>query len=194
MSSRAQISLTKILETAIDICNEEGYEQLALSSVSKRLGIKTPSLYNHIQGLPDLKQKVAYYGLQILYDSIVHSVIGCIGDDAIISAAKAYIGFVNKNPGLYSSISKAPDPYEPQFDAVSNLLVQIFIKLFKVYDLSDEDSIHAVRGVRSMLHGFSLIQMDVGFRMDYSQEDSLNFALKTFLSGLRNKKFNDVIG
>ncbi len=185
MSPRAQISLAQILEAAIEICNVKGYEQLALSSISDKLGIKTPSLYNHIQGLSDLKQKMAYYGLQILYESIVHSVIGCIGDDAIISASKAYITFVNRNPGLYSSISKVPDPNELQFADLSNQLVQILVKLFKVYDLSEEDSIHAVRGLRSMLHGFSFIQMDVGFRMNYSQEDSLNFVLKTYLSGLR---------
>lgn len=190
MSPRAQINLTKILEAAIDICNEEGYEQLALSSLSERLGIKTPSLYNHIEGLSDLKQKIAHYGLKTLYDSIIHSVIGCVGDDAITSASKAYIAFVNTHPGLYSSISKVPDPYELQFDALSNQLVQVFIKLFRVYNLSDEDSIHAVRGLRSMLHGFSSIQMDLGFRINYSQEDSLNFILNTFLSGLKYKKSN----
>lgn len=193
MSPRAQINLAKILETAIDICNEEGYEQLALASVSKRLGIKTPSLYNHIQGLPDLRQKIAYYGLQMLYDSILHSVIGHIGDDAIISASEAYIVFTNKHPGLYRSISKAPEPYELQFDALSNQLVQIFIKLFGAYDLTEEESIHAVRGLRSMLHGFSSIQMDLGFRMNYSQEDSLHFALGAFLNGLRNRKSIDTM-
>lgn len=188
MSQRAQISLTKILEAAIDICNEEGYEQLALSDVSKRLGIKTPSLYNHIQGLSDLKQKIAYYGLQMLYDSIIHSAIGYIGDEAIISVSKAYIEFVKKYPGLYRSISKAPDPYELQFDTLSNQLVQVFIKLLGAYNLSDDESIHAVRGLRSMLHGFSSIQIDLGFRMNYSQEDSIKFALRTFLNGLRNRK------
>lgn len=188
MSPRAQISLTKILEAAIDICDEEGYEKLALSSISERLGIKTPSLYNHIQSLSDLKQKMAYSGLQIMYDSIVHSVIGCIGDDAITSASKAYIAFVSNHPGLYSAIAKVPDPYEPQFDALSNQLVKVFIKLFGVYDLSEEESIHAVRGLRSMLYGFSSIQMDFGFRLNYSQEDSLNFVIKTFLTGLRYKK------
>ena len=186
MSPRAQISLSKILDAAIDICNKEGYEQLALSSISERLGIKTPSLYNHIQGLPDLKQKLAYYGLQILYDSIIHSVIGCVGDESIVSASKAYLAFVNRHPGLYNAISKVPDPYELQFDELSNQLVQVFIKLFGVYDLSDEDSIHAVRGLRSMLHGFSSIQMDYGFRLNYSQEDSLNFVIRIFLNGLNN--------
>lgn len=186
MSPRAQINLTKILEAAINICNEEGYEQLALSGVSTRLGIKTPSLYNHISGLSDLKQKMAYYGLQLLYDSIIHSAIGCIGDDAIISVSKAYIAFVHKHPGLYHSISKAPDPYEVQFNELNNQLVLILTRLFGTYDLSDEESIHAVRGLRSMLHGFASIQVDLGFRMNYSQEDSLNFALRTFLNGLRN--------
>lgn len=191
MSPRAQISFTKILEAAIDICNEEGYEQLALSSISKRLRIKSPSLYNHIQSLSDLKQKMAFYGLQVLYDSILHSVIGCIGDEAIVSASKAYIAFANKHPGLYSSISKVPDPYEPQFEALGNQLVQVFVKLLRVYDLSDEDSIHAVRGLRSMLHGFSSIQMDFGFRLNYLQEDSLNFVINTFLDGLKYKKVHD---
>ncbi len=186
MSSRAQINLTKILEVAIDICNKEGYEQLALSSVSKKLGIKTPSLYNHIEGLSDLKQKMAYYGLQMLYDSILHSIIGYKGDDAIIVASKAYISFVNKNPGLYCSISKVPDPYEQQFDKLSNQLVQVFLRLFCVYELSEAESIHAVRGLRSMLHGFSSIQMDLGFRLNYTQEESLDFSLITFLSGLKN--------
>ncbi len=188
MAQRAQINFVKILETAIDICNEEGYEQLTLSCISERLGIKTPSLYNHIQGLSDLKQKMANYGLKMLYDSIIHSVIGCIGDEAITSASKVYIEFVSKNPGLYSSISKVPDPYEIEFDELSNQLVQVFIKLLGVYNLTDEESIYAVRGLRSLLHGFSAIQIDNGFRMNYSQEDSLDFIINTFMEGLKHKK------
>lgn len=125
MSPRAQINLTKILEAAIDTCNQEGFEQLSLASISNRLGIKTPSLYNHIQGLSDLKQKMAIHGMQLLYDTVTLAAVGFAGENAIISVSKAYIEFVHKHSCLYQSISKAPNPREQEFDALSNQLVQI---------------------------------------------------------------------
>ena len=48
---------TRIIEVAIEIINQEGFANLSLKKVSKKLKIKSPSLYNHISNLEDLKNK-----------------------------------------------------------------------------------------------------------------------------------------
>ena len=49
---------TRIIEVAIEIINQEGFANLSLKKVSKKLKIKSPSLYNRISNLEDLKIKL----------------------------------------------------------------------------------------------------------------------------------------
>lgn len=184
MSPRAQLNTNKILDAATELCDEIGYEQLSLSALASKLGIKSPSLYNHVQGLPELKQQLAISGLEKLYDHLVVSSLGLSGKEALFAISFAYVAFVLKHPGLYKAISSPPNPYNPEFESLSNALVEMLIKMFVPFDLSSEEVIHAVRGLRSILHGFSAIQLDAGFRLNYSQQESLKFVVTRYLTGL----------
>ena len=185
MTTRAQINLEKIIEVSTNICNQEGYNQLSLALVSKSLGIKTPSLYNYIENLAELRELIAIEGLKQMYDFLLHAIIGLTGEDAIMQASIAYVDFVLKAPGLYQAISSVPNPYDSKFDALSTQFVHLFLKLLDSYNLTKTDSIYAVRGLRSLLHGFASIQTDIGFRLEYSQKDSLVFMVRTYLKGLQ---------
>lgn len=188
MSPRAQLNSVKILDSAIELCDEIGYENLSLSALAFKLGIKSPSLYNHVKGLPELKQQLAITGLERLYEHLISSSIGLTGKEALLAISFAYVSFVVTHPGLYRSISSPPDPYHSEFDALSNKLVEFLIKLISPYSLSKDEVIHAVRGLRSILHGFSAIQLDDGFRLKFSQQESLNFIVTCYLTGLEGQK------
>lgn len=50
MSPRIGLTLPKIVETAAEIADTNGIQEVTLASVAQRLGIRSPSLYNHVKG------------------------------------------------------------------------------------------------------------------------------------------------
>lgn len=50
MSPRIGLTLPKIVETAAEIADANGIQEVTLVSLAQRLGIRSPSLYNHVKG------------------------------------------------------------------------------------------------------------------------------------------------
>lgn len=50
MSPRIGLTLLKIVETAAEIADANGIQEVTLASLAQRLGIRSPSLYNHVKG------------------------------------------------------------------------------------------------------------------------------------------------
>jgi AcrR family transcriptional regulator len=101
MSPRIGLDLPTLLKAATEIADASGIEGVTLAELAKKLTIKTPSLYNHINGLPDLRNKLAIHGLNLLYQSMLNASEGSTDDEAVRALGKAYLSFSRKPPGLY---------------------------------------------------------------------------------------------
>jgi AcrR family transcriptional regulator len=66
MARRAGLDKASVVEGAARLVDEEGIEQLSLGRLAERLGVRTPSLYNHVAGLPGLKHELALFCLREL--------------------------------------------------------------------------------------------------------------------------------
>src|SRR5919108_4531499 len=73
MSHRVGLDQATVVEAAARLVDEEGIDQLTLGRLAERLGVRTPSLYNHVAGLPGLKRDLARYCLRDLLDSMLRS-------------------------------------------------------------------------------------------------------------------------
>ncbi|WP_409299829.1 TetR/AcrR family transcriptional regulator [Peribacillus sp. SCS-155] len=188
MSPRIGLQLDTILETAAHLLNQEGLEHISMGTLAKELNIKTPSLYNHVNGLQDLRQKLAIYGLKKLYNSMLRSAIGLSGDEAVYSVSRAYVDFARMNPGLYDASNRAADKNDPELHDAQNAIVQLVIKVLDIYGFEREHILHMVRGLRSILHGFAAIEMAGGFGMPLDIDKSISLTVNTFLSGMKSLK------
>lgn len=187
MSPRAGIDSKTVLQTAVSIADSQGAEAVTLSSVAQSLGIRPPSLYNHVKGLGDLRRMLAVYALRQLYETILKAAEGKNGEEAIWSFADAYIRFVRDHPGLYEVVQLAPDPEDMEIREISSLIVNFIVSLLQVYELSEEESIHTVRGLRSLIHGFASLERHGGFGLPLDVQESLNFNLNLILQGLSRR-------
>ena len=52
----SNISRERIIETAANLSNKAGLENLSLKMIAEELKIKSPSLYNHVSSLDDIKK------------------------------------------------------------------------------------------------------------------------------------------
>lgn len=194
MTQRAKIDLAVILLKATQLIDEHGLEQLSLGVLAKELQIRPPSLYNHVNGLNELKQKLAIHGTRKLYETMLQAAAGRSGDDAINALSDAYIQFVRNHPGLYEATSRFPDSEDKELQEAQESIVRLAIQVLQVYNLEEEQAIHMVRGFRSILHGFASIEQMGGFGLPYDTDRSLSILINTFIKGLHsyeNEKANE---
>ncbi|MCG7409697.1 WHG domain-containing protein [Paenibacillus sp. ACRRX] len=179
-----------VLQAAAELADAHGYEQLSLASLAKQLQIRTPSLYNHVKGMPGLKQALASYAVRKLKEALIEGIIGKSGDEALHALAFAYVDFVRQHPGIYEASMGAPDPLDPDFQTAGTEVVQLIIRLMESYQLEPEVAIHAVRGMRSIVHGFASLELRKEFNIEISKNESLHYAITAYLRGVQHVSQN----
>jgi AcrR family transcriptional regulator len=184
MSRRAGLDQATVVEAAAKLVDEEGIEQLSLGRLAERLGVRTPSLYNHVAGLPGLKRDLALYCLRDLLDRTTHVTIGKSRAEAIVALADAYRSYARQTPGRYTLTQQAPDPGDRESQAVAQQVVDVVRAILAPYRLSDEDAIHAIRSLRSIVHGFISLEGAGGFAMPVDLDASFHWLINVFIAGL----------
>ena len=184
MSHRAGLDQASVVEAAVKLIDEEGIEQLSLGRLAERLGVRTPSLYNHVAGLSGLKHDLALYCLHDLLDLILRSTVGKSRAEAIFALANAYRAYAREAPGRYALTVQALDPGDQEVQALAQQLVDVVRAVLAPYRLSEEVAIHAIRGLRSIVHGFISLEVAGGFAMPVDLDASFHWLINLFISGL----------
>lgn len=93
MSPRAGLDRHTLVIRAAEIADAEGIEAVTLAALAAKLGVRSPSLYNHINGLQDLRTGLAIYGLELLFTCMSNAAEGLNGDAAVHAMGRAYVDF-----------------------------------------------------------------------------------------------------
>jgi len=186
MSPRPKIGLDlpTILEAAGELADEHGMHEVTLANLAKKLGIRPPSLYNHFDGLPGLRYKLAIHGIDRLYEVMADAAIGVSGTEAVIRMSRAYVKFARSHPGIYEATLLAPDPEAEEVQQAGAKVVDLTVRVLTSCHLEGERALHAVRGLRSILHGFSALEQKGGFKMALDLDESLTIIIMAFLAGM----------
>ncbi|MEL4026256.1 TetR-like C-terminal domain-containing protein [Lysinibacillus endophyticus] len=185
MSPRVGLDQKMIVNVAAQLADTEGVESITLANIAKKLNVRPPSLFNHIQGLPNVKKELALLGMTILYEKLKVASNNKRKDEAIFALADAYVNFVKEHPGLYQFTIKAPETDEKELEKVSNQIITLLSDILTAYGLSNEDKIHGIRALRSILHGFSsLVQMGA-FGLQISVKDSFQLMIEGYIESLK---------
>jgi AcrR family transcriptional regulator len=184
MSRRAGLDQEAVIEAAAKLVDEEGLEQLSLGRLAERLGIRTPSLYNHVAGLSGLKHDLALYCLRDLLANATRATIGKSRAEAIIALADAYRLYARQTPGRYTLTQQAPESGDLELQALAQQVVDLVRAILVPYKLSDEDAIHAIRGLRSIVQGFVSLEVTGGFGLPVDLDVSFHWLINVFIAGL----------
>jgi AcrR family transcriptional regulator len=190
MSHRVGLDQATVVEAAAKLVDQEGLEQLSLGRLAERLGVRTPSLYNHVAGLPGLKHDLALYCLRDLLDRITRATIGKSRTEAIFALANAYRTYARETPGRYALTLQAPDPGDQELQAIAQQIVDVLRAVLAPYRLSEEEAIHAIRSLRSMVHGFISLEVAGGFGMPVDLDASFHWLINLFIAGLSRSTVN----
>ncbi len=180
---RAGIKPDTVIAAAADIADRDGWSEVTLSNVAGLLGIKTPSLYNHIAGLDDLRGKLSVHASRLLLGALVDAAVGRAGKEAFVEVGRAYVRFVREHPGLYEATYRFGAARPAEYDETAQEILSLLYRLLRPFGFSETDGVHAIRGLRSLLHGFASIESDGGFRMNVDRDESLNGIISRYIDG-----------
>jgi AcrR family transcriptional regulator len=166
---RPGVTRERVVEMAAAMVDEEGLSALSLASLSQALGVRTPSLYNHIGGLDDLRGALRLRGLEALEQRLQRATVGRARRDALVALAQAYRTFAHEHPGLYGlTLGAVSDASASTRDAqaaaaAAGRLVEVVVSVLQGYALKGDEALHATRALRSSLHGFVALESAGGF-------------------------------
>ncbi|ODP28525.1 putative HTH-type transcriptional regulator YobS [Paenibacillus nuruki] len=188
MPPRAGLNLQSIVKAATVLADEHGLHEVTLTILAKKLGIRSPSLYNHVNGLPGLRREMALTGLDQLKNVLMYATVGRSEDKAIREMSRAYLEFTRAHPGLYEATLYISDTDDKELDTMKNQVLELFTQVLAGFDLNDDALIHAIRGLRSVLHGFSSLERTGGFGLKVDVNQSFELIIDTFLQGLHTSQ------
>jgi AcrR family transcriptional regulator len=183
---RAGLGSAAVTEAGAALADEVGLDQVSMGMLAERLGVRTPSLYKHVENLADLTHRIGVLAMVELGDAIGEATQGRAGRDALVAAAQAMRTFVKEHPGRYAAgnVARPTGPDDPLDPAAARVLASLSAVLHG-YALGPDEEIHALRTIRSALHGFATLEVSGGFRIDTDVDASFTWMVELIDQGLR---------
>ncbi|OIJ63380.1 TetR-like C-terminal domain-containing protein [Streptomyces mangrovisoli] len=161
--ARAGLTTELVVAAAADLADESGFENVTLSALARRFGVKDASLYSHVRGLQDLRTRVALLAGGELIDRIAAAVAGRAGKDALVAFAGAYRRYALERPGRYAATQIRVDQALVADSPALRRTAEITYGMLRAYGLEEPDLTDAVRLLRSAFHGYCALEAAGGF-------------------------------
>jgi AcrR family transcriptional regulator len=183
----ARIGLTKsdVLVVAAAIVDEEGTDALTLSRLADRLGVRSQSLYAHVDGLAGLKRDLILYALNLQAVRVRRSVMAKSGRAALMALMNELVLVNREHPGLVRLTSwSQPDPTdEAMFDALVEVS-EPFTLLLASYGLSGDDLAHWRRIIWTSMQGFLSLEAADMMKLPADPDQSVRLLMDLIADGL----------
>ncbi|MDB9312532.1 TetR/AcrR family transcriptional regulator [Spirulina sp. CS-785/01] len=180
------ITQQDILEAAIACLKRDGDVALGVNCVAKELGIRPPSLYNHVANNDDLRRRVAIEGWRQLIATFEE--LNPHSPDVLRQIAYIYRDFAHENQGLYTIMSTVPlAEDDPDFAPVFQTAMQFYGESLRSHGVTSQtNQLGAMRTLWAMLHGFVELERLGQFKSSLQGTDeSFTWAIEAVLKGLQ---------
>jgi AcrR family transcriptional regulator len=183
---RAGLTPAVVTEAGAALADEIGFASLSMGLLAERLGVKAPALYKHVDSLADLAHRIAILAWTEFGDAMRDATQGRAGRDALTAGAQAMRTYVKEHPGRYAAANaaQAAGPDDPLIAATDRVMAS-GAAMLRGYQLDPGQEIHALRMLRSTIHGFTTFEVTGGFQIDADINDSFAWTVNFIDHGLR---------
>ena len=184
----ARVGLDKnlIVERAAGLANERGLDNITLKVIADEFGVQTPSLYNHINSLDDLKKSLMLYGWKQLEAKLLLAVVGVSGYEALRAMCYAFYEYATGNPGVFNAMLWYNKFHDEETQNATKQLFGVLFKIMGTLNISDETINHLIRTFRSFLEGYALLVNNGAFGNPVSIKESFDLSVEILLTGIKN--------
>jgi AcrR family transcriptional regulator len=189
VGERRNITTDTIIDAAAKVAEDGGFDHLNLNRIAAELGVKPPSLYNHIKGIGDVRQGLAEFVLMKMESAVKNAAIGRSKEDALRETAYAYRRFAREHPQLYCAYTHAPETKNGR-ELLANL-AQTLRQVLSGFGLEYDVEVIFIRLFHSALHGFVSLENAEFFSLETGVEESFCALVDsqiTILDSLRGVK------
>jgi len=183
MARKRGLTAEDVVSAAARLADRDGLERLTLKAVADELGIRSPSLYAHVEGLEGLRRLLAIEGARRLADALMSA--GQSGDEALAAFASATRAFSNAHPGLYDAAQEAvrPGTDDEVYEALQEP-VAVIAAVLRRRGHREEEIIPLIRSLRSSVHGFIQLERHGGFGMPEDVDASFDLLVGVVVAGI----------
>ena len=183
--ARMGLDKSVIINRAAQMANEIGIENITMKLIADDLGVQSPSLYNHINGLDSLKRELMIYGWKQMEDKLIYAAIGVSGYDAIEAICRAFYEYATENTGVFNAMLWYNKFQDAETDKVTSELFSMLFKITSSLNISQENCNHLIRTFRGFLEGFALLVNNGAFGNPISISESFEVSLRILIAGIR---------
>jgi AcrR family transcriptional regulator len=186
---RAGLSRPVVLDVAAEIADREGLDHVSLKSIAAAVNVRPPSLYNHIEGLDDVKLGLRVRGFERLLAEERDAVAGLPVAEWLPALAHAHRRFARRHPGLYAATHPTAHR-DDETDEVRQLArpgLDILLEAVSPFGLGEDDAVHAVRAFRSLVVGFNQLESAGHFGIPVGVDESFEYVVALLTAGLTNQ-------
>ncbi len=184
MATRAGLDLKIVVQAAVELADAKGLHEVSLATLAEKLGVRTPTLYHYVDGLGGLRRELALLASRELSQRMGKAIMGKASEDAVIAMAEAYRAFVNEHPGLYAASVPSANPDDKELVTAQTEILEAAIQTLAGFKFGKEDTIHALRMLRSLVHGFATLEVGGGFGIPLDLNETFRRLINSFLKGL----------
>ena len=159
---RLGLTTTSVVRQGAELADEIGFAQVSVTTLARRLGIKTASLYAHVRGNDDLRLRIAMRALEEMADRADRDLAGRAGLEALVALGEVYRGYAAEHPGRYDA-SRFPMDAQSAAASAGPRHAALSRAVLRGYDLDEAHQVHAVRLLGSTFHGFVSLELAGGF-------------------------------
>lgn len=183
--ARAGLDLDVVLQAAIMIADSEGLESLTIAKLALVLGVKAPSLYNHIRSLDMVKDDLTTQGWLLLLDRSRDAVAGVAGGDALDALGHSQRQFAKDHPGLWAATQLPVAGWSDASQKAADAYLALALAVLRGYGATGDAAIHAIRVLRASLRGFIDLELGGGYGLPQDVDVSFCTLLKMLDAALR---------
>lgn len=174
-----------MVETALDLVDQEGEAGIGFNRVARALGIKPPSLYSHVADHAELRRLVVARAWERFHGEARAASGRRRGAAALRAVAAAYRSFARRHPGLFRLMEAVSlGPADVTRVPVRAALLDLFATPLIALGAAPRDLIHHTRALRAAVHGFVTLEAHGQFELSEDVDESFSRLLTTLIRGI----------
>ena len=177
MPHPTRIHREELLALASAILDEGGLEALSVRELARRLHVRAPSLYFHVESRDDLLRELIERDLGDLASRLRDAdQAGGSPRDRVHRMARAYVALAEERPHRFALMfGPCPDERRASDDlgaAASEPVLRVAAEL-----VGKEDALFFSEALWSLVHGYAMLRLAHQFRINPNHEAGLAFSL-----------------
>ncbi len=191
MARKRGVDLAQVVDAAAEVADIVGLDGLTMAAVAAALGVQSPSLYSHVDGLAGLRRAMGLEAARRLGSALAETTRRREGIDALRAIAHAYRAFATRHPSLYAAMLPVPQVGDEEAYAVFAVPVRVIADVLTGLGLRPAEAAPVIRTFRSALHGFVTLQAGGGFGMPDDVDDSFDVLIEVNVAGVLARSTSD---